>query len=62
MHFQWNISDYFYQNKEKLLQCLQGDASAFPDFPGTQDLPPFDRLWMCLYTKLGNKIYNLSFV
>ncbi|XP_046682789.1 protein MON2 homolog isoform X2 [Homalodisca vitripennis] len=50
----WNISDYFYQNKEKLFQSLQGDTSAFPDFPGTQDLPPFDRLWMCLYTRLGH--------
>uniref|UniRef100_A0A1B6LWA5 Protein MON2 homolog n=1 Tax=Graphocephala atropunctata TaxID=36148 RepID=A0A1B6LWA5_9HEMI len=55
----WNISDYFYQNKEKLYQSLQGDTSAFPDFPGTQDLPPFDRLWMCLYTRLGHLCVDL---
>lgn len=50
----WNISDYFYQNKEKLCQSLMGDPSVFPEFPGTQDMPPFDKLWMCLYTRLGD--------
>ncbi|XP_015608910.1 protein MON2 homolog isoform X3 [Cephus cinctus] len=51
----WNISDYFYQNQEKLCASLQGDsASVFPDFPGTTNMPPFDKLWMCLYARLGD--------
>lgn len=24
-----------------------------PDFPHTLNMPPFDRLWMCLYARLG---------
>jgi hypothetical protein len=51
--FQWNISDYFYQNQEKLYQSLSGDMTVFPDFPGTPNMPPFDKLWMCLYARLG---------
>ncbi|XP_039310634.1 protein MON2 homolog isoform X8 [Solenopsis invicta] len=51
----WNISDYFYQNQEKLCICLRGDSSSvFPDFPGTTNMPPFDKLWMCLYARLGD--------
>ncbi|CAG2057482.1 unnamed protein product, partial [Timema podura] len=50
----WNISDYFYQNKEKLCQSLSGDSTVFPDFPGTPNMPPFDKLWMCLYARLGD--------
>lgn len=50
----WNISDYFYQNQEKLCQSLSGDATVFPDFPGTPNMPPFDKLWMCLYARLGD--------
>ncbi|XP_067205891.1 protein MON2 homolog isoform X2 [Linepithema humile] len=51
----WNISDYFYQNQEKLCVCLRGDSSSvFPDFPGTTNMPPFDKLWMCLYARLGD--------
>ncbi|XP_043280380.1 protein MON2 homolog isoform X2 [Venturia canescens] len=51
----WNISDYFYQNQEKLCLSLRGDTgSVFPDFPGTTNMPPFDKLWMCLYTRLGD--------
>ncbi|KAK6620142.1 hypothetical protein RUM44_006542 [Polyplax serrata] len=49
----WNISDYFYQNQEKLFQSFSTDATVFPDFPGIPDMPLFDKLWMCLYTKLG---------
>lgn len=51
--FQWNISDYFYQNQEKLCQSLSGDPAVFPDFPGTPNMPPFDKLWMCLFARLG---------
>ncbi|XP_076680403.1 mon2 homolog, regulator of endosome-to-Golgi trafficking isoform X1 [Andrena cerasifolii] len=51
----WNISDYFYQNQEKLCVSLKGDSSSvFPDFPGTTNMPAFDKLWMCLYARLGD--------
>ncbi|XP_043493036.1 protein MON2 homolog isoform X1 [Polistes fuscatus] len=51
----WNISDYFYHNQEKLCVSLRGDSSSvFPDFPGTTNIPPFDKLWMCLYARLGD--------
>lgn len=91
MHFQWNVADYFNQNKEKLL-CNNGsegikqretcsntgevltDGSSsieaavtglsltdqqellYPDFPGVislAEMSEFDKLWMCLFTKLG---------
>lgn len=51
--FQWNISDYFHQNQAKLSQTLSEDASVFPDFPGTLNMPNFDKLWMCFYVRLG---------
>ncbi|KAK0079107.1 hypothetical protein PV326_008920 [Microctonus aethiopoides] len=53
----WNLSDYFYQNEEKLCTSLKNDretGSIFPDFPGTTNMPPFDKLWMCLYARLGD--------
>ncbi|XP_012277509.1 protein MON2 homolog isoform X2 [Orussus abietinus] len=51
----WNISDYFHNNQEKLSVSLRGDyASVLPDFPGTTVMPPFDKLWMCLYARLGD--------
>jgi ABC-type transporter Mla MlaB component len=30
------------------------DVSVLPDFPGTLNMPHFDRLWMCLYARLGD--------
>uniref|UniRef100_A0A0N7ZAU2 Protein MON2 homolog n=1 Tax=Scylla olivacea TaxID=85551 RepID=A0A0N7ZAU2_SCYOL len=50
----WNISDYFYQNQEKLRVSLTSDNQVFPDFPGVPNMPPFDKLWMCLYARLGD--------
>lgn len=50
----WNISDFFYQNQEKLCASLSGDAAVFPEFPGTPNMPPFDKLWMCLFARLGD--------
>ncbi|XP_055595542.1 protein MON2 homolog [Uranotaenia lowii] len=50
----WNISDYFNQNQEKLSQTVCDDMSVLPDFPGTLNMPHFDRLWMCLYARLGD--------
>lgn len=80
---QWNVADYFNQNKEKLLCNKQAQSSGeetngnevtsidnheqeqeqsnsqeilYPDFPGvtTSEMSEFDKLWMCLFTKLGN--------
>ncbi|KAF2885713.1 hypothetical protein ILUMI_20486 [Ignelater luminosus] len=50
----WNISDYFHQNQAKLSQTLTEDVSVLPDFPGTLNMPSFDKLWMCLYARLGD--------
>ncbi|KAK9890442.1 hypothetical protein WA026_010528 [Henosepilachna vigintioctopunctata] len=49
----WNISDYFFQNQGKLSQTLTDDITVLPDFPGTLNMPSFDKLWMCLYARLG---------
>lgn len=53
LYFQWNISDYFHQNQGKLNQTLTDDNAVLPNFPGTLNMPGFDKLWMCLYTRLG---------
>ncbi|XP_043230442.1 protein MON2 homolog isoform X1 [Amphibalanus amphitrite] len=50
----WNISDYFFQSQDKLRSCLTAEAGVFPEFPGVQNMPPFDRLWMCLFARLGD--------
>lgn len=50
----WNISDYFSQNQEKLTATVTDDLSVLPDFPGTPNMPQFDKLWMCLYARLGD--------
>jgi hypothetical protein len=56
VRFKWNISDYFYQNREVLRSSLCEEKNkVFPDFPGVPNMAAFDKLWMCLYTKLGNK-------
>lgn len=34
------------------------DSAILPDFPGTVKMPQFDKLWMCLYAKLGKFGYN----
>lgn len=49
----WNISDYFFQNQNKLGQAISDEESVFPEFPGTLNMPNFDKLWMCLYARLG---------
>lgn len=88
MHIQWNVADYFKDNKDKLLCNNSGgdnnmkrgasgealtdgntlDATmsgitlndpqelVYPDFPGVTtlaEMSEFDKLWMCLFTKLG---------
>lgn len=87
---QWNVADYFNQNKDKLLcknnvsdinykqrgsrvgntevtdddivEAVAGISSSdqqelvYPDFPGVTtlaEMSEFDKLWMCLFTKLG---------
>ena len=51
---QWNISDYFYQNRER----IKNDLKATPKSPDKSDkveeISPFDALWMCLFTRLGD--------
>lgn len=91
--FQWNVADYFNQNKDKLLCNNSGDNNKqkgtqstsgeettesnvelsvseitlndpqellYPDFPGVTtlaEMSEFDKLWMCLFTKLGQYTY-----
>ncbi|CAG5125832.1 unnamed protein product, partial [Candidula unifasciata] len=56
----WNISDFFFQNRQRIKQDL--DATADSDHiqsenPASGDKiknpPPFDALWMCLFSQLG---------
>ncbi|XP_030384078.1 protein MON2 homolog isoform X2 [Scaptodrosophila lebanonensis] len=55
----WNISDFFNQNQEKLMSAQVNDVAILPDFPGTVKMPQFDKLWMCLYAKLGELCVDL---
>ena len=69
-YFQWNLSDFLYQNRTALKLDLEkiykeindgkattsnGDTIPSSLLPKLQDssVPPFDSLWMCLYSKLG---------
>ncbi|XP_037957121.1 protein MON2 homolog isoform X2 [Teleopsis dalmanni] len=55
----WNISDFFNQNQDKLMSTEIGNANILPEFPGTVKMPQFDKLWMCLYAKLGDLCVDL---
>jgi hypothetical protein len=95
--FQWNVADYFNQNKDKLLCNNSGDNNKqketrntsgeettesntelsvstitltdtqellYPDFPGVvtlAEMSEFDKLWMCLFTKLGLYTYYIQY-
>ena len=59
---QWNISDFLSQHREKIRTALE--EAETPANEGTNDsssvgtkyekpVPPSDRQWMCLYSKLG---------
>lgn len=50
---QWNISDYLYHNREKLVMALANDTAVCPEVPNHAELPPLDKLWMCLYIRLS---------
>ncbi|CAB3242619.1 unnamed protein product [Arctia plantaginis] len=49
----WNISDYLYHNRDKLVAALASDAAVCPEVPNHAELPPLDKLWMCLYIRLS---------
>lgn len=51
---QWNISDFFYQNRQRIESELTAAQSREPgnDVLGGE-VPPFDALWMSLYVKQG---------
>lgn len=55
----WNISDFFNQNQEKLVNMEIDKDFILPDFPGAFKMPQFDKLWMCLYAKLGELCVDL---
>ena len=48
----WNLSDFFFQNVATLKTKSEESSKVFPEFPGCQNMPSFDKLWMCLYYKL----------
>ena len=48
---QWNISDNFFQNRQRIKAELD---KAPPDSKQQDSLPPFDALWMCLFQRLGD--------
>ncbi|XP_071483188.1 protein MON2 homolog [Diadema antillarum] len=52
----WNISDYLYQNREKIRVGLSKEAEASPTRTsgGEQPIPPFDALWLTLYSRLAD--------
>jgi len=91
MYLQWNVADYFNQNRDKLFSnsnsdtnrrnvvqntydevtsdnnspkettCIDEQELVYPDFPGVitlAEMSEFDKLWMCLFTKLGEYIHT----
>ena len=59
---QWNISDFLSQHREKIRTALEEAETPANEGPndsssgGTKyekPVPPSDRQWMCLYSKLG---------
>ena len=48
----WNISDYLYQNRTKIVDDLE-QVTKSENSNERNTLPPFDKLWMCVYSKLG---------
>nr|XP_022298962.1 protein MON2 homolog isoform X2 [Crassostrea virginica] len=45
----WNISDFFYQNRQR----IESELNASQKTTKADDIPPFDALWMGLYIKQG---------
>ena len=50
----WNLSDYFYQNQESLKTAIIAEPKILPDLPGYKEMSVFDKLWMCLFSRLGD--------
>lgn len=57
----WNIADHLYQNEEKIQQALASTPEEeLPSLTCIQvpshghSVPPFDRLWMSLFCRLGD--------
>ncbi|XP_055882628.1 protein MON2 homolog isoform X4 [Biomphalaria glabrata] len=52
----WNISDFFFQNRQVIkqeLDSLAQPASAVNGNESSKSPGPFDALWMCLFSQLG---------
>ncbi|CAH1783969.1 unnamed protein product [Owenia fusiformis] len=47
----WNISDFFYQNRQKI--TVELNQKLTDQEKHKLGMPPFDNLWMCLFAKLG---------
>jgi len=50
----WNLSDYFYQNQSNLKNAIIAEPKILPDLPGFKEMSVFDKLWMCLFSRLGD--------
>ena len=50
----WNLSDYFYQNQDQLKTAIIAEPKILPDLPGYKEMCVFDKLWMCLFSRLGD--------
>jgi len=50
----WNLSDYFYQNQDSLKDSIIAEPKILPDLPGYKEMSVFDKLWMCLFSRLGD--------
>ncbi|XP_053377564.1 protein MON2 homolog isoform X3 [Mercenaria mercenaria] len=52
----WNISDYFYQNRERIKHDLETRPSVeeVKVTERSDGMSSFDGLWMCLFTRLGD--------
>jgi hypothetical protein len=54
--FQWNISDFLNQNRVTIQEALEQQATDTQASEPARDepaLPATDRLWMSLYSKMG---------
>ena len=50
----WNLSDYFYQNQDSLKTAIIAEPKILPDLPGYKEMCVFGKLWMCLFSRLGD--------
>ncbi|KAK3580643.1 hypothetical protein CHS0354_013414 [Potamilus streckersoni] len=48
----WNIADYFHQNRQRIKTELD-NSGLTEEEKARLGMSPFDALWMCLFTKLG---------